>query len=63
MMLAAASDAERVAVCGDDNWLCTQVYRATGSRRAAEVADAFASPLRIVVAILVAWVAVRVLQR
>jgi small-conductance mechanosensitive channel len=63
---AASSDAERVAVCGppeDGNWFCTQVYRATGSRRSAEIADALEVPVRIVLVLLVAWVVARVLQR
>ena len=64
--VVAASDAQQVAACGapnDQNWLCTQVYRVTGSSGAAEVADALSAPLRIAIVLLVAWLTTRVLRR
>jgi small-conductance mechanosensitive channel len=63
--LALAADAQSVA-CGprgDRAWLCTTTYRITGSQDAAEVADALAKPLRIVLIIVLAWVIARVLRR
>jgi small conductance mechanosensitive channel len=62
----AVTDAEVRAVCGppnDQNWLCTQVYRVTGSENAAEVADALSAPLRIAIVLLAAWITTRVLHR
>jgi small-conductance mechanosensitive channel len=58
--------AGQIAACGtpaEQNWLCTQVYRITGSTRAAEVADALSAPLRVALVWLVAWAATRVLHR
>ena len=69
MILAAvlaASNADQIDACGapgDQKWVCLQVLRVTGSRRAAEVADALAVPLRIVAVLVVAWVITRVLRR
>ncbi len=45
---------------GEQSWLCSTVYRITGDSHAAEVADALAKPIRIVVVLLVAWIAVRI---
>ncbi len=69
MILAAvltASTAGQTAACGapsDQNWLCTQTYRVTGSQGAAEVADALASPIRIACVLVAAWIITRVLRR
>jgi small conductance mechanosensitive channel len=52
--------------CGsksEQTWLCTQVYRVTGNKDAAEVADSLAKPLRIVLIVVVAWLAVTILSR
>jgi small-conductance mechanosensitive channel len=65
-VLAATSDAEQAAACGtpgDQNWLCLQVFRLTGSTAASEVADALAVPIRIGIVLLVAWVFTRILRR
>jgi small conductance mechanosensitive channel len=54
------------AACGAPNergWLCTTVYRVTDSKSAAEVADALAQPLRIVLVLLLAWLSVHILRR
>lgn len=62
----AVSNAELAETCGpagDQSWACTQVYRITGSREAAEVAEALSSPLRIVLVLLAAWVTTRLLHR
>ena len=63
--LALAADAQSAA-CGprgDRAWLCTTIYRITGSQDAAEVADALAKPLRIVLILVLAWIVARVLRR
>lgn len=54
------------SACGAPNergWLCTTVYRVTDSKSAAEVADALAQPLRIVLILLLAWLSARILRR
>jgi len=51
-----------VAACGQpgqQSWLCTTVYDLTGNRRAAEIADAFAAPFRVLVILAVAFLVVR----
>jgi small conductance mechanosensitive channel len=56
----------QVAACGPANqqaWLCSTVYRITGNRDAAEVADALAKPLRIVFVVLLALVTIAILRR
>ena len=56
----------QTAACGprgDRAWLCTTVYRVTGDRDAAQVADAIAKPLRILLVLVLAWVVARVLRR
>jgi len=61
----AATDPQ-VAACGPSGrqaWLCETVYRITGSKGAAEVADSIAGPIRIVFVVLVAFVAVRLTRR
>jgi small conductance mechanosensitive channel len=63
VLAAGANDAGLVAACGpkaDRSWLCSGVYRVTGDRTAAEVADALSKPLRIALILLVAWIAVLV---
>jgi moderate conductance mechanosensitive channel len=63
--LALAADAQSAA-CGprgDRAWLCTTTYRITGSQDAAEVADALAKPLRIVLILVLAWIVARILRR
>jgi len=65
-MLLAVTQSDLTSVCGppsDQNWLCTQTYRITGSKGAASVADALAVPLRIVFVLLAAWLATRLLRR
>jgi small conductance mechanosensitive channel len=64
LVLQTARD--QAAVCGprgDRAWLCTTVYRITGNQDAAEVADALAKPLRILMVLLLAWLVARVLRR
>jgi moderate conductance mechanosensitive channel len=54
------------AACGakqEQGWLCTNVYRISHNRGAAEFADAISKPVRIVVLILVAWLLVRISRR
>jgi len=61
----AATDPQ-IAACGPNGqqaWLCETVYRITGSKGAAELADTLASPIRIVFVLLLAFVAVRVMRR
>jgi small conductance mechanosensitive channel len=56
----------QTAACGpstDRGWLCTTIFRITESESAAEVADALAQPLRIVLIILLAWLTAHVLRR
>ncbi|HEX7526796.1 MAG TPA: hypothetical protein VF327_10845, partial [Gaiellaceae bacterium] len=47
---------------GQQSWLCTTVYKMTDSRSAAELADRFSKPVRIVLILLVAYVVVRILR-
>lgn len=52
--------------CGpasDRSWLCTTVFRISNNETAAEVADALALPLRILLIILLAWLTIYVLRR
>src|SRR6476659_7535880 len=63
LVLAAATDPELVNACGpkgEQSWLCSTVYRITGDSHAADVAAALATPIRIIVILLVAWIAVRI---
>jgi small-conductance mechanosensitive channel len=61
---AAFQDAEaRAEACGprgEQGWLCRAVFDLTDNQRAAEIADAFAIPARILLTIVVAYFAVRV---
>ena len=64
-LLLQPADAQ-TAACGprgDRAWLCTTVYRISGNQDAAEVADAVAKPLRILLVLLLAWFVARVLRR
>jgi moderate conductance mechanosensitive channel len=66
VVLLAVTQSELTSACGppaDQNWLCAQTYRITGSKSAAAVADALAGPLRIALVLLAAWLATRILQR
>jgi small conductance mechanosensitive channel len=61
--LDAASELEKAAACGPPGkqaWLCATVYDVTGSSRAAEVADDLATPFKVLVILLVAYLVVRV---
>jgi small conductance mechanosensitive channel len=63
VILAAASDPGLVNACGpkgEQSWLCSTVYRITGDKGAADVADALSKPIRIVVVLLGAWILVRI---
>jgi small conductance mechanosensitive channel len=63
-MAIGVSSAQLHDACGaaaDRTWLCTQVYRITGSRRAGEVADGLSTPIRIALVVVLALVAIRVL--
>jgi small conductance mechanosensitive channel len=63
VLAASVNDPGLVNACGpkgQQSWLCSTVYRITGDSHAADVADALAKPIRIVVILLVAWIAVRV---
>jgi small conductance mechanosensitive channel len=63
VLAASASDPGLVDACGpkgSQSWLCSTVYRITGDSHAADVADALAKPIRIVVVLLGAWILVRI---
>jgi small conductance mechanosensitive channel len=62
LLPAAASVHSQVSpetdVCGargQRSWLCSTVFRVSDNDRAAEIADAFAKPVRVVLILLVAW--------
>jgi small conductance mechanosensitive channel len=68
--LLAQAAGEKVAACGptaEQSWLCSTVYEITGNRDAAELADTFASPIRIafivVLTFLAVWAARRLIRR
>ena len=66
LVVAASPSAGLNDACGNANqrnWLCTTTYRVTGSKDAAEAADALSKPLRILIVILLAYVTVRILKR
>src|SRR3982074_1951410 len=48
---------------GQRGWLCTNVYRITHDRGAAEIADALPTPVRIPVILRVAYLLVRLTAR
>ena len=59
VLAASVNDPGLVNACGpkgEQSWLCSTVYRITGDSHAADVADALAKPIRIVVILLVAWI-------
>jgi small-conductance mechanosensitive channel len=63
VLTASVTDPELVNACGpkgQQSWLCSTVYRITGDAHAADVADALAKPIRIIVIVLLAWIAVRI---
>jgi small conductance mechanosensitive channel len=63
VLAAGANDAGLIEACGpkdDRSWLCSGVYRLTGDQTAAEIADALSKPLRIVLILVVAGIAVLV---
>jgi len=63
---AAGTAAGLLKACGSPGnrtWLCETVYRITGNNGAAEVADALAKPARILLILVVAFVAVRLARR
>ncbi len=65
-LAVSVSDPQLVSACGpkgQQSWLCSTVYRVTGDSHAAEVADALAKPIRILVILLVTWIAVRIARR
>ena len=60
VLAAGVNDPGLVDACGpkgEQSWLCSTVYRITGDANAADVADALSKPIRIVVILLVAWIA------
>jgi moderate conductance mechanosensitive channel len=48
---------------GQRSWLCTTVFNVSDNTRAAEIADAFSKPLRIVLILVITWVVVRLARR
>ena len=48
---------------GSQTWLCSAVFRLTDSTDAAEVADALAQPIRIVLIVVLAWIIARLARR
>jgi moderate conductance mechanosensitive channel len=66
LLAVTANDPGLIRACGpkgEQSWLCSTVYRITGDAHVADVADALARPIRILVVLLVAWVLVRVSRR
>ncbi|MFN8025258.1 MAG: mechanosensitive ion channel family protein [Acidimicrobiia bacterium] len=66
LLAQATNDPGLVEACGpkgDQGWICSTVYRVTGSQGAAEVADALSKPIRVLVILLVAWIVVRIGRR
>ena len=54
---------EACGLQGDQSWLCSTVFRVTDSRDAAELADKFSVPVRVLVILLVGYVVVRLARR
>jgi small-conductance mechanosensitive channel len=66
LFAAATSSSGLADACGNANqrnWLCTNVYRITGSKDAAEAADAISKPLRVLIVLLLAYITVRIVRR
>ena len=66
VLAQAVTDPGLVDACGpkgEQGWVCTTVYRISGSQRAAEVADALSKPIRVAVILLVAWIVVALARR
>ena len=66
VLAQAVTDPGLVDACGpkgEQGWVCTTVYRISGSQRAAEVADALSKPIRVAVILLVAWLVVALARR
>lgn len=62
---AATDHLELVNACGPDgqrSWLCNTVHNLTGSASAAQVADDFSKPFRILLIIVVAFVVTRLFR-
>jgi moderate conductance mechanosensitive channel len=61
VLAAGANDPGLIEACGPKDsrsWLCSTVFRISGNRTAAEVADALSKPIRILLILVVAWVLV-----
>jgi len=70
LLPAAASVHSQVSpeteVCGargQRSWLCSTVFRMSDNDRAAEIADAFAKPVRVALILLVAWLVTHLVGR
>jgi small conductance mechanosensitive channel len=48
---------------GQRSWLCSTVFDLSGDKRAAEIADWFSTPLRILIILVVGWVVARIVRR
>jgi small conductance mechanosensitive channel len=65
LLAVSVDDPGLVSACGpksEQSWLCSTVYRVTGSSGAADVADTLSKPLRIAAVFVLAWIAVRVVR-
>ncbi|HKH25809.1 MAG TPA: mechanosensitive ion channel family protein [Acidimicrobiia bacterium] len=56
-------ETEACGPAGDRGWLCSTVFDVTDNERAAEIADAFAKPVRVVLILLVAWIVTQFVGR
>jgi small conductance mechanosensitive channel len=56
-------ETEACGPAGDRSWLCSTVFDVTDNERAAEIADAFSTPVRVVIILLVAWIVTRLVHR
>jgi small conductance mechanosensitive channel len=62
LVAVSVTDPGLVSACGpkgQQSWLCSTVYRVTGDSHAADVADALAKPIRVIVILVAAWILVR----
>jgi small conductance mechanosensitive channel len=65
-LLVRAATNPQVKACGpkgQQEWICSTVYRISHNPDAAEVADALARPIRIFFIIVLAWIATRLARR